>query len=79
MEIAKLPEVLSIKNEEEEDTIEKELASCVQIALDNFIQMRETEGNKIKKDLLARIEEILQEIEKICEYSTGLVEEYIAE
>lgn len=76
-EIAKFPEVLSIKNREEEDTIWQELSQCLQMALDNFIQMKTTEGNEIKIDLQQRLEEVTQELEKICEYSTGLVEEYI--
>ena len=39
--------------------------------------MREQEGNKIKEDLILRIEKIKQEVEKISEYSTRLVEEYV--
>lgn len=77
MEIAKLPEILTIKNVEEEDTLWQELSSCVQMALNNLIDMRKTEGNEIKQDLLVRINKVSEEIEKICEYSTGLVEEYI--
>lgn len=76
-EIAKFPEVLNVKNIEEEDTIWQELSECLKMALDNFVQMKITEGNEIKIDLQQRLEEISQELEKICEYSTGLVEEYI--
>lgn len=39
--------------------------------------MREQEGNKIKEDLLVRIDKVEQEVEKISEYSTRLVEEYV--
>lgn len=39
--------------------------------------MREQEGNKIKEDLLVRIEKVEQAVEKISEYSTRLVEEYV--
>lgn len=77
-EITKLPEVLTLKEtEESEDIIQNELLSCMKEALLNFINMREKEGNKIKEDLLERIQKIEKEVEKISEYSTRLVEEYV--
>lgn len=77
-EITKLPEVLTLKETEEaEDIIQNELLSCMKEALLNFINMREKEGNKIKEDLLERIQKIEKEVEKISEYSTRLVEEYV--
>lgn len=77
-ELMKLPEVLTIKSiEKEEDVIEKELLECLEQAISNFIEMRETEGNKIKEDLLTRIEKIEQIVQKISTSSTGLIEEYV--
>ena len=77
-EITKLPEVLTLREtQEEEEVIENELFECLAEALHNFVTMREQEGNKIKEDLLARIEKIEQEVQNISVYSTRLVEEYV--
>jgi len=77
-EITKLPDVLTLKEtEENEDVIENELLECLEEAITNFTSMREQEGNKIKEDLITRIQKIEKEVEKISEYSTRLVEEYV--
>lgn len=77
-ELTKLPEVLTLKEtEQDEEKIEKEVEEVLEEAITNFVQMREQEGNKIKEDLILRIEKIKQEVEKISEYSTRLVEEYV--
>lgn len=77
-EITKLPEVLTLKSvDEEEDVIEKELLECLKQAIHNFVIMRQTEGNKIKEDLLRRIEIVEENVQKISTHSTGLIEEYV--
>lgn len=77
-EITKLPEVLTLKdNNADEDIIENELLECLNEAINNFVNMREAEGNKIKEDLERRISKIEPQIEKISTYSTGLIEEYV--
>ncbi len=78
MEISKLPEVLNLRVEEDdEELIWKELNICLDNAIENFVQMREAEGSKIKEDLEKRINIISEKIKKISEVSSGLVEEYI--
>ena len=78
MEVTKLPEVFTIKLEEDdEELLWNELEICLKDAINNFIQMRTNEGEKIKKDLVERIEIIKAKIEKISAISTGLVDEYI--
>lgn len=77
MEITKLPDVLSIKNEEDEDIIWNELTIPLKEALDNFISMRTIEGEKIKSDLENRINNISKKVEEISHLSTGLVEDYV--
>ena len=78
MEVTKLPEVFTIKLEEDdEELLWNELEICLKDAINNFIQMRTNEGIKIKKDLEERIETIKAKIEKISAISTGLVDEYI--
>ncbi len=77
-EIIKLPDVLTLKNiDEKEDAIESELLECLNNAISNFIHMKESEGEKIKEDLKARIEKIEEKVNKITTYSTGLIEEYV--
>lgn len=78
MEICKMPEVLNLKIEEDdENVLWQELQECLNNAITGFLLMRENEGNKIKEDLEKRIELIREKIEKISEVSTGLVEEYV--
>jgi len=78
MQISKLPEVLNLKVEEDdEEIIWEELNICLTNAIDNFIQMRQTEGNKKKEDLENRINRVSEKIQKINDISSGLVEEYI--
>lgn len=77
-EITKLPDVLTLKEtSEDEEVIENEVLECVQEAINNFVSMREKEGNKIKEDLNTRIERVKEKVEEISKYSTGLVEEYV--
>lgn len=77
-EITKLPDVLTLKEtEEEEDTIQNELLECLEQAINNFVEMRTIEGNKIKEDLKARIDKVECDVKKISEYSTRLVQEYV--
>lgn len=78
MDIAKFPDVLNIKiDEEAEEIIEKELFIALDSAINSFLDMRQKEGSKIKVDLEKRIEVIKQKIEQVSSISTGLVDEYI--
>ena len=77
-EITKLPDVLVLKEiETEENTIENELLQTLKEAISNFTNMREIEGNSIKQDLLERINKIEPKVQKISEYSSRLIEEYV--
>ena len=77
-EITKLPDVLTIKEtDDEEETIEEELLECLRSAIDNFVSMREKEGEKIKEDLKVRITKIEEDKNKISKLSTGLIDEYV--
>lgn len=76
-EISKLPDVLNIEEVENQDLICEEVIECVNMALDKFMQMREVEGQKIKEDLIRRIHKVEENVQKISECSSGLVEEYI--
>lgn len=78
MEVSKLPEILNITTDKnDEQIIWEELNICLNKALESFIQMRKTEGTKIEEDLKLRIDRIYEKIQEINEISSGLVEEYI--
>ncbi|MBP1556432.1 MAG: YicC family protein [Oscillospiraceae bacterium] len=59
---------------------EDELWSCVsQVAneaLDNFVAMRETEGARLREDILSRLETVLKLTEKVEQQSPQTVENY---
>lgn len=77
-EISKLPDVLNIQEiEENEDFLWDELSQCLNVAMDNFIKMRHTEGEKIKQDLVERLGKVEKNVDELFTLSSGLVEEYI--
>ncbi len=76
-EIAKFPDVLSIQNSQEDETIQNELLEVVRQATQRLVQMRAEEGSKIAEDLLARIKTIQEKVKEISSLSTGLIEEYV--
>ena len=77
IDISKFPDVLNIKDDENEETIWNELQVCLNDAIANFISMREAEGSKLKEDIKVRLGSIQEKISEISDFSTGLVEEYI--
>lgn len=77
IDISKLPEILKVEEDENEDEIENELMIAVDDALAKFITMRETEGNKLVSDLENRMHLIEEMIKEIKKHSGNLVEEYI--
>ncbi|MBR3249367.1 MAG: YicC family protein [Clostridia bacterium] len=76
-DIMKLPDVLIIKNNEEEEIIKSELIKAVEDALNKLISMREIEGKKMAQDISARIDIIENKVKEISKLSTGLIEEYV--
>ncbi len=76
-EISKFPDVLTIQNVEDEETIKKEILEVLDSAISKMILMRQTEGEKICEDLQTRISKVAEEIKKISSISTGLIEEYV--
>lgn len=77
VEVSKFPDVLSIKSDESDERIKKELIQVTQQALNKMIEMKQDEGKKISKDLLERLEKIKNSIEEISKKSTGLIEGYV--
>ena len=73
-EISKLPDVLTIQNNQEDETIKDALLEAVSNATENLVQMRSIEGNKMADDLVARIQGIKEKVEEISSLSNGLIE-----
>lgn len=76
-EITKLPDVLMVKNKIDEEQIKSELLQVVEEAVNNLIEMRKNEGNKISTDILGKITQIEEKNEEIFGLSTGLINEYV--
>ena len=77
VEIAKLPDILNSIDVENDEEIAEETLQCLNMALDNLIEMRAKEGENIKKDLLKRLEKVAILVNNIEKESAGLVEEYV--
>ena len=76
-EISKFPDVLSIQNVQEDETLKQELIQVTKDATEKLIYMRETEGKQIAEDLRIRIQAINKKVKEISDISTGLIEEYV--
>ena len=77
IEIAKFPDILTIKVDEEDEKIKQEIMQTTQEATNKIIEMKNIEGEKIAQDLLQRISNIENKIIEISEKSTGLIQEYV--
>ena len=77
VDIAKFPDILNLKIEQDDDTIKNEAISVLEKAVDQLYEMRQIEGKRIAEDLLKRIEIIDDKVTKISEKSTGLIQEYV--
>ena len=76
-EITKMPDVLTIKNDINEDEIKQELLQVLKEATDQLIEMRKKEGAKISVDILNKIDQIEIKTNEILQLYTGLIEEYV--
>ena len=76
-EITRLPDVLTIKSNLDENQIKTELVQTVEDAINQLINMRKCEGERISRDILAKIAQIEEKKQEIFMLSTGLIEEYV--
>lgn len=65
-----------VRTEADEETIWNNVQSVANKALDNFTAMREKEGEKLKNDLLSKIDNIEEMINKVEELSPETVAAY---
>lgn len=76
-EITKLPDVLTIKSNLDENQIKSELLQTVEEAINQLINMRQSEGERISRDILSKISQIEEKKQEIFMLSTGLIDEYV--
>lgn len=77
IDIAKFPDILTIKIDEKDEKIKSEIIQATKDATEKIVEMKNIEGEKIAQDLLTRIERIESKIAEISKKSTGLIEEYV--
>ena len=76
-EITKLPDVVIVKSNIDEEQIKSELLQVVENAINNLIEMRQSEGIRISDGILDKISQIEEKNEEIFGLSTGLIREYV--
>ena len=76
-DIVKYPDVLIVQENQEDETIKNEIIEVVNKAVNNLVEMKQNEGIKIAEDLQKRLDYIQEEVNKVKEFSTGLINEYI--
>lgn len=75
--LTKFPDVISV--EEDDDDLEeilKELKNLLNKSLDNMIEMRETEGNKLKEDILLKLNDIEENVNKLEDMADNVPIQY---
>lgn len=77
MSVARFSDVLSIsKAPVDEDALWVKVEPVVKAALEGFVNMRETEGAKLRADVLSRAQTILSNVQYIEERSPETVKQY---
>ncbi len=76
-EIAKMPEVLNITFNQEDEKIKQEIIELTKDATSKMEDMKKFEGIKMAEDINKRMNKINEKITKISCNSTRLIEEYI--
>ena len=77
IDIARLPDVLNIKIDDNDNKIKNELTKVLEEAINKIYEMKEIEGEKIAEDLTKRIIKIEEKIKEISKKSSGLIEDYV--
>ena len=76
-QLIKLPDVFSVKKIiDDEELIWTSVKTVADTALEKFVQMRETEGEKLKEDVISRLDTITEMIRIVAERSPTITENY---
>ncbi len=75
--VMRIPDAFTVvKAETDEEQLWKDIYSVLEQALDNFVRMRETEGAKMRADILSRLCVIEKYVGFVEERSPKIVEDY---
>lgn len=75
--IMRLPDIFDVRKiEEDEETVWNDVRSVAEKTLERFIAMREAEGEKMREDILSRLDYITELVEKIEKKSPETTEKY---
>ena len=75
--VMRLPDIFTVvKKTEDEEVIWNQVKAVAQVALDRFIEMRETEGRKMYDDVSARLDFIERTVGEIEEHQPSVVKNY---
>ncbi len=75
--LARMPEVLTMEQEpEDEEAIWKILSGAIEEAAQRFVESRTREGESLKKDLLGKLDQMVELVEYVEKRSPQLVAEY---
>lgn len=78
MNIARFPDVLTVrKAETDEDALWNAVKTVAQVALNNFVAMREKEGERLREDVLSRRVFLLDSVARVEERSPQTVREHM--
>lgn len=77
IDVSKLPDILKMEEDGDEELIAGELKVALSEALKNFVDMRTKEGEKLTEDMKKRVDWIEAKVSEISKFSSTLVEEYI--
>ncbi len=79
MSVARNSEIFSQKHpEEDENEAWQDILPVLDAALDRFLSMRESEGENLKRDLLAKKEELIAMVDKVAERAAQYTANYRA-
>lgn len=77
--VARLPDVFTVcRDEEDEEELAADVLSVLQNALARFVAMRETEGERLRDDVLARLSVMKEHLSFVEERSPQTLAEYRA-
>ena len=77
--ISRLPDVIELEEvEADEDSLKVLVNEALEAFLSQFIDARIAEGNRLEKDLISKMDEMLVLVDKLEERSPKIIEEYRA-
>ncbi len=75
--ISRLPDVIELEEiEADEDSLKELVLEALDRCVQQFVQARIDEGNRLEKDLIAKMDEMITLVEKLEARSPQIIEEY---